>query len=157
MAFSWSEACLGATPGDFAMLLNKMCCCCWILYYLNKDCCCSSVTTSLAIRCGGRSILEKNVRSIDVESWLTDPGELLLLASFRTISLHSAADVYQEVEKHQAKTQLFQNTDVSLRPFAYFFILICDGSLLVKNCRAHICGGLHILAFDYILLVCGQV
>ena len=53
-------------------------------------------TTYVAIRCGGRSILENSLRSVDVESTAADPGFLLLLLAFsRTISLHSAADVYQ--------------------------------------------------------------
>ena len=61
------------------------------------------------------------MRSVDVESWVTDPHRLLLLLAFSgAISLHSVADVYQKVEKHQAETSLFQNIDAPLRPFAYF-------------------------------------
>jgi hypothetical protein len=53
---------------------------------------------------------------------------------------------------HQAKTLLFQNIDALLRPFAYFFLFICYGSLLVKNFRASLCGGLRTFVLDTYLV-----
>jgi hypothetical protein len=130
------------------------CCWCWILYYLNKDCCCSSASTYLSIRCGGRSILEKNWRSVDVESTPADPRLLLLLVFSRTISLYSAADVYQEVEKTLSENLTFSKywrpsaavcllfsfyllwvtsseelSCIPLRRFAYF----CFGHIVGRN------------------------